>query len=155
MRPLVVLFMLALASPAAAAGGRVKSLKITILSTMMADKGIGEWGFAALVEVDGKRILFDTGRRPRTVLENAAELGVDLTNVTDVILSHNHADHTGGLMTLRGEVAKKNKAALARAHVGAGIFESRPGDDGKEGNSMIDTRRAYEASGGAFVVHRE
>ena len=46
----------------------VHSLKITILSTMLADKGIGEWGFAALVETDGHKILFDTGARPNTVL---------------------------------------------------------------------------------------
>src|SRR5258707_4271273 len=81
---------------------RVKSLKIRVLSTMLtADEGIGEWGFSALVEVDGRRILFDTGARPDTVLNNAKDLGVDLTSVTDVHLSHNHRDHTGGLMTLR------------------------------------------------------
>ena len=33
---------------------------------MLADRGIGEWGFAALVEVDGQRILFDTGNYPET-----------------------------------------------------------------------------------------
>ncbi|TMO96105.1 MBL fold metallo-hydrolase, partial [Pseudoalteromonas sp. S3178] len=32
---------------------QVKALKITTLSTMLADRGIGEWGYAALVEVDG------------------------------------------------------------------------------------------------------
>jgi 7,8-dihydropterin-6-yl-methyl-4-(beta-D-ribofuranosyl)aminobenzene 5'-phosphate synthase len=50
---------------------QVKTLKITILSTMLADRGIGEWGFAALVESDGHRILVDTGARPETVLSNA------------------------------------------------------------------------------------
>ena len=35
--------------------------------------GIGEWGFAAIVEVDGQRILFDTGARPDTVLKNDDE----------------------------------------------------------------------------------
>lgn len=39
----------------------MQSLRITVLSTMLADRGIGEWGFAALVEADGRRILFDTG----------------------------------------------------------------------------------------------
>ena len=53
----------------------VRSLKITILSTMLADSGIGEWGFAALVEADGHKILFDTGARPNTVLENARDCG--------------------------------------------------------------------------------
>jgi len=36
---------------------KVISLKITTLSTMLASKGIGEWGYAALIEVDNKKIL--------------------------------------------------------------------------------------------------
>ena len=63
----------------------VHSLKITILSTMLADDGIGEWGFAALVEADGRKILFDTGARPNTVLENARELKLDLSDVLSLI----------------------------------------------------------------------
>ena len=43
----------------------------------------------------------------------------------DVILSHNHADHTGGLVTLREDVRSKNPTALSRAHVGQGIFLKR------------------------------
>ena len=96
----------------------VHALKITILSTMLADEGIGEWGFGALVEEDGRKILFDTGARPNTVLENAKELKIDLSDVQDVILSHFHDDHTTGLMTLRREFAKRNPAALSRVHVG-------------------------------------
>ena len=89
-------------SPAAetASSARVKTLKITVLSTMLADEGIGEWGFAALVDADGRRILFDTGFRRDTVLKNAEELGIDLTTITDVVLSHHHDDHVGGLMKM-------------------------------------------------------
>src|SRR5205814_6233262 len=87
---------------------RVGSLRVLVLSTMLADEGVGEWGYAALVEVDGHRILFDTGARPDTVLTNAKELGVDLSTITDVVLSHNHDDHTGGLLTLRRTFARKN-----------------------------------------------
>jgi len=76
---------------------RAKVVKVTVLSTMLTDlDGIGEWGFAALVEVDGYRVLFDTGARRETVLHNAEELKVDLAQVTDVVLSHHHTDHTGG-----------------------------------------------------------
>lgn len=131
---------------------RVKALRITILSTMLADAGIGEWGFAALVEVDGRRILFDTGARPQTVLQNARELKLDLSNITDVILSHNHADHTGGFVTLRRELRATSPQAMWRAHVADGIFYSRP-QPGAEGNSMIATRREYEGLGGTFIVH--
>jgi 7,8-dihydropterin-6-yl-methyl-4-(beta-D-ribofuranosyl)aminobenzene 5'-phosphate synthase len=130
------------------AGHRVRAVRVTILSTMLATRGIGEWGFAALVEADGRRILFDTGYRPETVLSNAGEMGIDLSTITDVILSHNHDDHTGGLVTLRRALSKKNAPALSRAHVGKGIFLSRSGT-----NPMIATAAAYRALGGSFVEY--
>ena len=108
----------ALVTAHAADGGRVQALKITVLSTMLADGDeLGEWGFAALVEADGHRILFDTGAKTDVVLRNARSLGVDLSTVPDVILSHSHWDHTGGFMTLRKSVMEKTPAALARTHI--------------------------------------
>jgi 7,8-dihydropterin-6-yl-methyl-4-(beta-D-ribofuranosyl)aminobenzene 5'-phosphate synthase len=131
----------------------IKSVEVVILSTMLADRfGVGEWGFAALVDMDGHRILFDTGARPETVLHNAPELGIDLSTVNDVILSHHHGDHTGGLVTLRRELSSKNPRALSRAYVGEGIFLSRPGKDGRESNEAVLTRRDYEVLGGSFEI---
>ena len=43
---------------------------------------IGEWG--ALIELDGKKILFDTGSRENTVLNNAKELKIDLNGIENV-----------------------------------------------------------------------
>ena len=149
--PLAVCVLLTSGS-ALAAPHRVGSLKITILSTMLADEGIGEWGFAALVEADGRRILFDTGARPRTVLENARELKIDLSRVTEVVISHNHDDHTGGLLTLRQELAKKNPTALSRVHVARGAFYPRPSPSGEQ-NRLLTDKPAFEASGGKFVEH--
>jgi len=138
----------------AASSRRVQSLKITVLSTMLADDGIGEWGFSALVEVDGRRILFDTGDRRDTVLKNAEELKIDLRTITDVVLSHHHDDHIGGLMTLREAVLKEAPKALATAHVGRGIFEPRRSGE-RDTNSMIAIRPSYEATGGVFVIHEK
>lgn len=132
---------------------QVKQLKVTILSTMLADEGIGEWGFAALVEADGRRLLVDTGARPDTVLGNARELKIDLSGVRELVLTHFHDDHTGGLMTLRTEMKKRNAAALSVAHVATGLFYSRPLATGGEGNSMIALRPKYEGTGGKFVEH--
>src|SRR5579859_3025660 len=116
------LIALLLLTPLACGAARVRSLEVRILSTMLADDdGFGEWGFSALVVADGHRILFDTGAHPDTVLRNARELKVDLSNVPDVILSHHHIDHTAGLVTLRREYPN----ALSRAHVGEGIFLAR------------------------------
>src|SRR5580704_19233377 len=123
---------------------QVRALRVEVLSTMLtSDDGIGEWGFSAVVDVDGHRILFDTGDRPETVLNNAKELHVDLSNITDVVLSHNHHDHTGGLMTLRRALMTDHPSALCRAHVGKGIFDARRTDQGKPLEFMLTTRREY------------
>ena len=117
---------------------------------MLADDGIGEWGFSALIEADGRKILFDTGAHPNTVLDNAKDLKIDLSDVQDVVLSHFHDDHTTGLMPLRTELSKKNSAALSRVHVAKGIFLERRG---KDRNPMIAVKKEYEATGGKFVEH--
>ena len=133
----------------------VRALKITVLSTMLADGDeLGEWGFAALVEADGRRILFDTGAKTDVVLKNVQTLKLDLGDVPDVILSHWHWDHVGGLMTLRRDAMAKRPAALGRTHVGAGFFDSRVGTPpGVELNQMIRVKSEYEQTGGSFVVH--
>ena len=141
------------AQPAPAQQAQVRSLRVTILSTMLADEGIGEWGFSALAEADGHRILIDTGARPNTVLDNARELHIDLSDVEEVILTHFHGDHVGGLLTLRREMMKRNPNAISRVHVAKGIFYSRPQKDGGEGNGMIAIRREFEATGGHFIEH--
>jgi 7,8-dihydropterin-6-yl-methyl-4-(beta-D-ribofuranosyl)aminobenzene 5'-phosphate synthase len=144
------------AASVAAPTAQIRALKITVLSTMLVGDypGLGEWGFSALVEADGHRILLDTGAHPETVLQNARDLNVDLSDVKEVILTHNHWDHVRGLMTLRREMMKKNPEALSVAHVGRGIFYSRPSPKG-ENNDMIAIRKDYEASGGKFIEHSE
>ena len=150
-----LLMVVSFTSLRAAEPAEVSRLKVTILSTMLADQAaVGEWGFSALVEVDGHRILFDTGNHPDVVLRNARSLDIDLTSVPEVILSHNHSDHVGGLMTLREAVMKKHPEALSRVHVGEGIFYPRMSQQPRvEDNPMVDIRPAYEKTGGVFVVH--
>ena len=56
-----------------------------------------DWGFAALVEYGGKRILFDTGNNARSFEHNVKAAGVDFRNIDFAIISHRHADHTSGI----------------------------------------------------------
>jgi glyoxylase-like metal-dependent hydrolase (beta-lactamase superfamily II) len=88
------------AESVASSAAQIRALKITVLSTMLVGDiaGLGEWGFSALVEADSHRILLDTGAHPETVLQNARDLNVDLSDVNEAILTHNHWDHVGGLM---------------------------------------------------------
>jgi 7,8-dihydropterin-6-yl-methyl-4-(beta-D-ribofuranosyl)aminobenzene 5'-phosphate synthase len=105
MRQVRHLFVLAALSGALAVTGPMPSAaaeagnQITILydafgtdSTMTKD-----WGFSALVEIAGKRILFDTGDNADIFAANVKAKGVDLTNLDFVVLSHRHSDHMAGL----------------------------------------------------------
>lgn len=89
-------------SAAPVASAAAGSAQITVLydafgktSTMQKD-----WGYAAFVEFDGKRILFDTGNNPDILEQNAKAKGIDLTKLDFVVMSHRHGDHMGGLTYL-------------------------------------------------------
>lgn len=55
------------------------------------------WGFSCLVDTDGRKLLFDTGGEGSILLGNMKKLGIDPKEIDRVVLSHVHADHTGGL----------------------------------------------------------
>lgn len=55
------------------------------------------WGFAAVVDSGGERVLFDTGGDGPTLLANLERVGIEPGSVAAVVLSHAHGDHTGGL----------------------------------------------------------
>jgi len=152
---LLVLFAAVTANAAPAARPPVTALRITVLSTMLTGgKGIGEWGFAALVEVNGRKLLFDTGNRPDTVLNNARDLNLDLTGITEVVLSHNHQDHVGGLLTLRRAFSEDTPDVFSRVHIAEGALLSRgPGDYDDDDNPLIAIRTAYVKTGGFFIEH--
>jgi 7,8-dihydropterin-6-yl-methyl-4-(beta-D-ribofuranosyl)aminobenzene 5'-phosphate synthase len=59
-----------------------------------------DWGYAALIEYAGKRILFDTGNNPEILEQNAKARGADLSKLDFVVMSHRHGDHMGGLSYL-------------------------------------------------------
>jgi 7,8-dihydropterin-6-yl-methyl-4-(beta-D-ribofuranosyl)aminobenzene 5'-phosphate synthase len=59
-----------------------------------------DWGFSALVEHDGKQILFDTGNNQEIFERNVKALNVDLTKIDFAVISHRHADHATGLKYL-------------------------------------------------------
>lgn len=89
----------ATAVPRTAAGLELTKAQITVLydafgkpSAMQKD-----WGYAALIEYAGKRILFDTGNNSAVLAQNAKAKGVDLSTLDFVVMSHRHGDHMAGL----------------------------------------------------------
>ena len=75
------------------------TVRITILYDAFGRRSPMEkdWGYSALVEYGGKRILFDTGDSPEILAKNSKVKGVDLSRLDFVVLSHRHGDHMGGM----------------------------------------------------------
>jgi 7,8-dihydropterin-6-yl-methyl-4-(beta-D-ribofuranosyl)aminobenzene 5'-phosphate synthase len=82
-----------------------------------------DWGFAAVVNANGHRILFDTGTKPDLFMENLKLLEIDPASIECVLISHNHMDHTGGLAPLRA----RNPRLTVHMPERSGPFEIAPG----------------------------
>src|SRR5246127_4889929 len=101
-----VLFLLArnagTPSPARAQSTKSPPAQITVLYDAFGkDPAMQkDWGYAALVEYGGKRILFDTGNNPEVLAQNAKAKSIDLSSLDFVVMSHRHGDHMGGLAYL-------------------------------------------------------
>jgi 7,8-dihydropterin-6-yl-methyl-4-(beta-D-ribofuranosyl)aminobenzene 5'-phosphate synthase len=80
----------------------------------------GEHGFSLFLERPDIRILFDTGPAGIATLHNAPKLGIDLASADAIVLSHGHADHTGGLLGVLKSVGKP-----IRVYAHPGIFADR------------------------------
>lgn len=55
------------------------------------------WGFSCLVEINDKKILFDAGEEDKKIFSNMEKLGISVEDVDELVISHDHWDHTGAL----------------------------------------------------------
>jgi len=79
--------------------GGIGVMRLTILAdnhTIIDRYYLGEPAFSCLLQDGAHTVLFNTGYSD-VFLRNAEAMGFDLSKVTDVLLSHWHNDHTGGL----------------------------------------------------------
>lgn len=100
-------------------------MKITVLvenNSRINNYVLAEPGLSLLIEVDNKKILFDTGYS-NVCLQNATTLNIDLSNITDIVISHGHNDHTRGLQFLN--LNSKNIKFTAHPN----IFDMKFGED--------------------------
>ncbi|HEY90602.1 MAG TPA: MBL fold metallo-hydrolase [Dehalococcoidia bacterium] len=128
------------------------SIRITTLSENTANYGvIAEWGLSILVEVDGTSILMDTGLSFSAV-HNAARMGVDLTTIDSIVLSHGHADHTGGLrevLEIKGAVD-----VIAHPDIWTAKYAQRKQEKERE-IGIPFPRQELEELGARFTLARE
>jgi 7,8-dihydropterin-6-yl-methyl-4-(beta-D-ribofuranosyl)aminobenzene 5'-phosphate synthase len=161
----------------------IENLKITAIveNTAGTLQAAGEWGLALWIEVNGHRILSDTGQG-HSLLANARLLGIDLATADALVVSHGHSDHTGGISALinagfrgkvyvhpaalqskyqggkNGQVADKgipaDSAAALRSRRVEIIESSQPTEiaPGIIATGAIPRRNAYENIGDPFFL---
>ena len=103
-----------------------------------------DWGYSALIEVAGKRILFDTGDNPDILAHNARAMGVDLSKLDFVVMSHRHGDHMGGMSYLL-EVNPRVKIYAPKENFGVYGFDL-PGTFYRKAESLPAEQRYYDGA---------
>ena len=81
---------------------KTKTATITILVDNRGALGlVTEHGLSLHIRTAGQTVLFDTGQSDACV-NNSRSLGLDLSQLDAIVLSHGHYDHTGGLCAVLG-----------------------------------------------------
>lgn len=87
------------------------------------------WGLSLLIEIEessGRRsILFDAGPDHATFLRNAVLLAAGMKSVEDIVLSHGHWDHAGGLIAAVALARTKGTDMPVSVHVNSDMFRRR------------------------------
>jgi 7,8-dihydropterin-6-yl-methyl-4-(beta-D-ribofuranosyl)aminobenzene 5'-phosphate synthase len=141
----------------------MKQIKIHIIydNTRRRNDLIADWGFAAVIETEHRRILFDTGSDGQILLENMKQMEIDPRQIDTVFISHHHFDHTGGLAAFLHEnpdvqvFVPKSLRGVRRAKEVIHIDEACTIDDGiySTGELMnIEQSLIIETGAGLIVI---
>jgi 7,8-dihydropterin-6-yl-methyl-4-(beta-D-ribofuranosyl)aminobenzene 5'-phosphate synthase len=108
-----------------------------------------DWGYAAFVEVSGKRILFDTGNDADVLAKNAAAKKVDLSRLDFVVMSHRHGDHMGGMSHL---LSVNPTVKIYAPKEGFGVYGADlPGTFYRKDESLPSEQRYYDGKPPALM----
>lgn len=127
------------------------------------------WGFSSVVQQGERTLLFDTGSDGRMLLANMAALGFAPSDLDTIVLSHDHADHTGGLdavLEQNGDVTvylphafpasfkDRVRAQSARVVEVSGPVEIAPGlwSTGQLGAGIVEQALVVQTGSGLTVI---
>jgi 7,8-dihydropterin-6-yl-methyl-4-(beta-D-ribofuranosyl)aminobenzene 5'-phosphate synthase len=134
--------------------GQVLEIKISTLSENTACYGyIGEYGLSLFIEAYGKKILFDAGLSFSAV-HNAQIMGIDLTDIDCIVLSHGHVDHTGGLGEMLRRIGKKTEV-IAHSEIWKSKYTLRDGQTQEKYIGMPCSQEELENRGARFTLTKE
>ncbi|WP_435280084.1 MBL fold metallo-hydrolase [Streptomyces sp. 1222.5] len=118
---------------------------------------MAEHGFSALITVRNSQqkvdLLFDAGLSPYAVIHNSDRIGVDLTGLQGVVLSHGHCDHAGGLSGLAQRLGQRRMPMV----VHPGVWTRRRLTPPRSGLGELPTlsRHALAAEGFEIIERRQ
>ena len=127
-------------------GSTASTERITVLydafGTMTSMKK--DWGVAALVEVGGRRILFDAGNNPDVFAQNVRAAGVNLGKLDFAVMSHRHGDHMGGMTYL---LSRNPNVKIYAPQEGFGVYgASLPGSFYRKDESLSRDMRYFDGA---------
>ena len=138
-------------SPGATAGVDSTKAQITVLYDAFGKSSAmqKDWGYAALIEYGGKRILFDTGNNGDILAQNAKAKGVDLSKLDFVVMSHRHGDHMGGMAYL---LSVNPKVKIYAPKEGFGVYGADlPSTFYRKDASLPPEQRYYDGAPPALM----
>jgi hypothetical protein len=118
---------------------------------------VAEHGFSALVRVRrGSRVhtlLFDTGVSPDGLAINVERMGIDVSEIEALVLSHGHFDHCGGLAGLSSLGGREGLPLTVHPLVWTRRRLVPPGQPSWELPTL--SRQSLEAEGFAVIERRQ
>ncbi|MDY6834033.1 MAG: MBL fold metallo-hydrolase [Chloroflexota bacterium] len=114
---------------------------------------LAEWGLSILVETDDIVMLLDTGASI-SVTHNATAMGIDLSRIDKIVLSHGHSDHTGGLQQVITRI-RNEVEVIAHPDVWDSKYSSRRSRTGYAYSGIPFQREWLENLGASFTTSAE
>ncbi len=136
--------------------GKVKKLGIYVLAEDYAGYNspfLAQHGISFLIETDSGRLLFDTASYSEPIIFNMRTLGIDLA-IDKIVLSHNHFDHTGGLLGLLKYINRK-VAIFAHPNIFKVSFATETKFTYVGIPNLREIREEIERLGGTWILSRD
>ena len=110
---------------------------------------IGAKGTSFLIDIGGKRVLFDTGLRNKYLLHNLEYLEVSPDSIDAVVVSQSHPDNCRALDALVGA-----RTAPVDVYCSAGLYNGKPGMFSRSIGSPTRTRARSSSTIRGMDGHR-